>query len=377
MNTLTDSAAPVGNGLPTLRPEVASLPRYVPGVRAEGPDVAALASNESHFDPLPSVLRGVFSAASTLNRYPDAGSLMLRARLAEHLGATMDEVAVGPGSLGVLNQIISAFCRPGDEVIFPWRSFEAYPLVVQLAGATSVPVPLRDDESHDLNAMLAAVTEQTRVIIICTPNNPTGVPVPHSKIEEFLGLVRSDILVVIDEAYIEFATAADTPDTLALYREHPNVCLLRTFSKAYGLAGLRIGYAVASRDIAEGLRKTALPFSVSALAQEAAIASLDAQDEIRDRVNAVVKERERLLPALRAAGYNIPDSQANFLWLRCDDDAREKLVADFNAAGILVRGYARDGVRISLADAEANQGVLSLLTNQSPKLTADANLART
>ena len=365
MNTLSAVAVSPVTGLPSLRPEVASLPAYVPGVRAEAAAMAALASNESHFHPLPPVLQSVLSAANTMNRYPDPSSLVLRGRLAEQLEATVDEVTVGPGSLGVLNQIISAYCRPGDEVIFPWRSFEAYPIVVQLAGAATVPVPLRPDEGHDLEAMLAAVTHRTRVIIICTPNNPTGVPVPHAELKEFLGRVRSDILVVIDEAYIEYATAGDTPDTLALYRQHPNVCLLRTFSKAYGLAGLRIGYALASHDISEGLRKTCLPFAVSALAQQAAIASLNAQSEMRARVQCVVNERERLLPALRSAGYAIPESQANFLWLRCNDETRESLVSDFRTAGILVRGYARDGIRISLADTGANDRVLALLSNRA------------
>ena len=364
INSSAAEALPV-TGLPCLRPEVASIPAYVPGVRADADGMAALASNESHFRPLPSVMQSVLGAADAMNRYPDASSLLLRERLAEQLDATVDEVTVGPGSLGVLNQIISAYCRPGDEVIFPWRSFEAYPIVVQLAGATSVPVPLRPDEGHDLEAMLAGVTDRTRIIIICTPNNPTGVPVPHTELEEFLVRVRSDILVVIDEAYIEYATAGDTPDTLALCRQHPNVCLLRTFSKAYGLAGLRIGYALASHDVSEGLRKTCLPFAVSALAQQAAIASLDAQSEMRTRVQAVASERERVLPALRAAGYDIPESQANFLWLRCDDETRESLVGDFRSAGILVRGYARDGIRISLADAESNDRVLALLSNHS------------
>ncbi|MFK4637182.1 histidinol-phosphate transaminase [Paenarthrobacter histidinolovorans] len=351
--------------LPALRPEVASLPAYVPGVRAQTLDTAALASNESHFNPLPSVRQAVFGAAATMNRYPDAASVALRARLAQHLEATPDEIVVGAGSLGVLSQIMSAYCRPGDEVIFPWRSFEAYPLVVQLAGATSVPVPLRPDESHDLDGILAAITNRTRVIIICTPNNPTGVPVPHAELAKFLESVRSDVLVIIDEAYIEYATAKDTANSLALYRQHPNVCLLRTFSKAYGLAGLRIGYALATPGIAEGLRKAGLPFSVSALAQQAAITSLDARAEMLTRVQAVVCERERILLSLRSAGYDIPDSQANFLWLRCGDETRVPLEERFQSAGILVRGYARDGIRISVADAEANNRVINLLAAQA------------
>ncbi|WP_458114006.1 histidinol-phosphate transaminase [Arthrobacter sp. R1-13] len=363
MTNITEANVSVIAAQPALRSEVSSLPAYVPGVRAEAAAMAALASNESHFEPLPSVLNSVFDAAHALNRYPDTSSFALRERIAGQLAATVDEVTVGPGSLGVLNQIISAFCSPGDEVVFPWRSFEAYPILVQLAAATPIPVPLLPNEGHDLEAMLDAVTERTRVIIVCTPNNPTGVPVSHSELEGFLVRVRSDILVVVDEAYIEYATAADTPDTLALYRRYPNVCLLRTFSKAYGLAGLRIGYALAGSHLSEGLRKTGLPFSVSALAQEAAVASLDAEGEMRTRVQAVVSERERVLQTLGTAGWDLPETQTNFLWMRCNDQIRETLVDAFKAAGILVRGYASDGVRISLADTEANNRVLDVLTS--------------
>ena len=356
---------PRSTGGPSMRPAVSALPAYVPGCRGAGDAMVALASNESHYDPLPSVLREVIGAAERLNRYPDMGSLALRERLADHLSASVDEVAVGPGSVGVLSQIISAFCGLGDEVVFAWRSFEAYPLLVKLAGARAVPVPLRQDEGHDLPGMLAAITERTRVIIVCTPNNPTGVPVSHTELEQFLQGVPPEVLVVIDEAYVEYATAPDSPDSLALYRRHPNVCVLRTFSKAYGLAGLRVGYALAAPHLAEGLRKTAIPFAVSALAQQAAISSLDAEHEMRARAKVVVQERERLTAALRRYGWDVPESEANFLWLRTEDPARERLVEAFAAAGILVRGYPGDGVRISLAAAAANDRVLTVLADET------------
>ena len=160
---------------------------------------------------------------------------------------------MGPGSVGVLQQIITGLCDAGDEVVFAWRSFEAYPILVELAGARPVRIPLDDAEGHDLDAMAAAVTDRTKVILLCTPNNPTGVPISHDRLEAFLQAVRSDVLVVIDEAYVEYADAGSGPDSLALYRRYPNVCILRTFSKAYGLAGLRVGYAITTAAIAEGL----------------------------------------------------------------------------------------------------------------------------
>ena len=232
--------------LPTLRGAVAGLPPYVPGRRSAGMDIAALASNESHYEPLPAAAAAVAAAAGTMNRYPDSAAVELRERIARHLGVTAGEVAVGPGSVGVLQQIITGLCDAGDEVIFAWRSFEAYPILVELAGARPVRIPLDGAEGHDLDAMAAAVTARTKVILLCTPNNPTGVPISHERIEAFLRSVRSDILVVIDEAYVEYAEAGSGPDSLALYRQYPNVCILRTFSKAYGLAGLRVGYAVAA-----------------------------------------------------------------------------------------------------------------------------------
>ena len=301
------------------------------------------------------------TAAGRMNRYPDMAAVELRERLARHLGVTAGEVAVGPGSVGVLQQIITGLCDAGDEVIFAWRSFEAYPILVELAGARPVRLPLDHLEGHDLDAMAAAVTERTKVILLCTPNNPTGVPISHDRIEAFLGAVRSDILVVIDEAYVEYAEAGSGPDSLALYRRYPNVCILRTFSKAYGLAGLRVGYAITTAAIAEGLRRTALPFAVSALAQKAAVASLDAGEEMEVRVAAVRQERARMAAELEAQGWKLQPSQGNFLWIRADEVLLATLVEAFNGAGIMVRAYQGDGVRITVADAASNDRVLRLL----------------
>lgn len=353
-------AAPA-TALPTLRGTVTGLPSYVPGRRSAGADIAALASNESHYEPLPAAVTAVAEAAGRMNRYPDMAAVELRERIARHLGVTVGEVAVGPGSVGVLQQIITGLCDAGDEVVFAWRSFEAYPILVELTGARPVRIPLDDAEGHDLDAMAAAVTDRTKVILLCTPNNPTGVPISHSRIEAFLAAVRSDILVVIDEAYVEYAEAGSDPDSLALYRQYPNVCILRTFSKAYGLAGLRVGYAVAAPAIAEGLRRTALPFAVSALAQKAAIASLDAGEEMEARVAAVKQERVRMAAQLESQGWKLQPSQGNFLWIRADEDLLVRLVEAFDTAGVMVRAYQGDGVRITVADAASNDRVLRLL----------------
>jgi len=329
--------------LPTLRGAVAGLPPYVPGRRSAGTDTAPLASNESHYEPLPAAAAAVAAAAGTMNRYPDSAAVELRERIARHLGVTAEEIAVGPGSVGVLQQIITGLCDAGDEVIFAWRSFEAYPILVELAGARPVRIPLDGADGHDLDAMAAAVTARTKVILLCTPNNPTGVPISHERIEAFVQSVRSDILVVIDEAYVEYAEAGSGPDSLTLYRRYPNVCILRTFSKAYGL------------------RRTALPFSVSALAQKAAIASLDAGEEMEVRVAAVRQERARMAAQLEAQGRSLQPNQGNFLWIRADDSLRARLVDAFDHAGILVRAYQGDGVRITVAGPASDDRVLRLL----------------
>ncbi|GLY32718.1 histidinol-phosphate transaminase [Kineosporia sp. NBRC 101731] len=347
---------------PLLRAAVSGLPGYVPGRRSASADVAALASNESHFDPLPSVQARVLDAAHRVHRYPDLSCLALRERIAAEFGLTgADEVVAGPGSVGVLQQVLQAVLDPGDEVVHAWRSFEAYPILIAIAGGVSVPVPLTPDEHHDLPAMLAAIGPATRAVLLCSPNNPTGVAISHRELTAFLDAVPAHVLVVLDEAYIEFVTGPDRADALAAYRRHPNLCVLRTFSKAYGLAGLRVGYAIAQTELAEGARRTAIPFGVTALAQDAAIASLDARDEISHRVAEVVTERAYLAAGLRSQGRHVPDSAANFVWLRLDDDAVRRTVEALAAADILVRAYPGDGIRITVADRATSDRVLAAL----------------
>ena len=345
-----------------LRAALQGVPAYTPGRPASAPEgVTAykISSNENPYPPLPSVLEVVQRAAGEMNRYPDMAVTALTAAIAERCGVPESHVATGTGSVGVLGQIIQALCDAGDEVVYAWRSFEAYPIVTALAGATSVQVPLTEDARHDLRAMAAAVTDRTKVVIVCTPNNPTGPAVAHSELEAFLDEIPPDVLVVIDEAYVEFITADDAQDALAIRRQRPNVVVLRTFSKAYGLAGLRVGYAVASEPVATALRKTAVPFGVNSLAQAAAVASLGAFDELEVRVKDLVAERTRVLEALRAQGWDIPDSQANFVWFPLGEDTAAFAQACLDA-GLTVRPYGTDGARATIGEVEANDRLIEV-----------------
>ena len=345
-----------------LRTTLEGVPAYKPGKPAAPVDGRAaykISSNENPYPPLPSVLEVVADAASSMNRYPDMAVTRLTGALAERWGVNPAEIATGTGSVGVLTQLVNITCEPGDEVIYAWRSFEAYPIVVALSGATSVQVPVDGDARHDLPAMAAAITDRTRLVLVCTPNNPTGPHVTDAELREFLATVPQDVLVVIDEAYLEFNTAPDAPDGLAIWREHPNVAVLRTFSKAYGLAGLRVGYAIAHGDVATALRKAATPFGVSDLAERAAIASLEAYDELEVRVQALVAERQRVLAALREQGWAVPDTEANFVWMPLGEDTVDFAVA-CQEHGLTVRPFPGEGARCSIGETEANDRLIEV-----------------
>jgi histidinol-phosphate aminotransferase len=339
-----------------LRSTLRGVPSYVPGRPAAAGDAGTpaykISSNENPYPPLPSVVEVVARAAEQMNRYPDMAAAGLVQAIADRFGVAASQVAVGTGSVGVLGQILAATCGEGDEVVHAWRSFEAYPILVQLSGATGVPVPLAPGGRHDLAAMAAAVTERTRLILVCTPNNPTGPAVRAGELETFLDAVPRDVLVVIDEAYVEFVTDPDVPDSLAVLRARPNVAVLRTFSKAYGLAGLRVGYALAAPEVAAALRKTAVPFGVSLVAQEAAVASLAAYDELEVRVRQLVVQRDRVIAALRGQGWDIPDSQANFVWLELGERTIE-FAAAADRAGLVVRPFGGSGARCTIAEPES------------------------
>ncbi|MGO1235433.1 MAG: histidinol-phosphate transaminase [Microbacterium gubbeenense] len=335
--------------LPRIRPEIAALPPYKQG-RAASADGFKLSSNENPFDPLPGVLAAV-AEASALNRYPDATAGRLREALGARYGVGADEVVVGAGSVALLAAFIQAAAAPGDEVVYAWRSFEAYPGLVRVAGATSVEVPLAADGRHDLEAMAGAITDRTRCILVCTPNNPTGTAISSADVEAFLARVPNDVLVLLDEAYIEFGTDDEAVDGLAerIYERHPNVVVLRTFSKAYGLAALRVGYAIGHTRVLDAARATQIPLSVTQQAEAAALASLEREAEIRDRVAVIADRRGRLVADLRAARWDVPDTQSNFVWLPTTDPAH---AAAFDAAGLVVRPFP-DGIRISVGEEES------------------------
>lgn len=347
---------------PRVRAAVEAVPSYRPGrppAPVEGVTPYKLSSNENPYPPLPSVLEVVRAAAAQMNRYPDMACTELHGALARYVGVPVDCIATGTGSVGVLGQVLQATCGDGDEVVYAWRSFEAYPIVVGVSGATAVPVPVTPDGRHDLPAMADAITERTRLVLVCTPNNPTGPAVEETELEELLDRVPPDVLVVIDEAYREFVRDEKVPDAVEVHRRRPNVAVLRTFSKAYGLAGLRVGYAVAHPHLADALRKTAVPFGVSAMAQDAAVASLAAEAELLERVEALVAERTRVLAALRDQGWDVPDSQANFVWLPLGG-ASLAFAARCAAVGLSVRPFDGDGVRCTIGEPEANDRLVEV-----------------
>jgi len=347
------------------RADLDALPAYVPGrnvadlVRELGiAEAIKLASNEVPFGPLPGVPEAVARAMTAAHRYPDMGVLELRDKLARRYGVSADRLVTGCGSVALAEHLVKATCLPGDEIVYAWRSFEAYPIISAGAAATSVRVPNTPGHGHDLPAMAAAVTDRTRVVIVCNPNNPTGTAVRRAELDRFLDDVPSDVLVVLDEAYREFVTDEQVPDGLETYGDRPNVVVLRTLSKAWGLAGLRVGFLAGQPDVAAAVRKVVTPFSTSLVAQAAALAALDAEEEVRRRCAIVVGERERVTEALRKLSLDVPASQSNFVWLPLGDRA-----AQFGAAcesrGVIVRAFPGDGVRVTIGTPEENDAFLA------------------
>lgn len=385
---MTNDAAPTSttqpaqpSQLPHTREGLQQIPAYVPGKAVPG--ALKIASNEMTQPPLPSVVEAISKSiadpATSPNRYPDMGAVELRTRIGAHLDLPLEQVAVGCGSSALCLQIIQATCNDGDEVVFPWRSFEAYPILARVAGATPVAVPLDAQGRNDLAAIAAAITDRTRLIFICNPNNPTGTTIDRAAFAEFMAKVPAGVVVALDEAYIELVdaeTRANTPLAPELLTTYPNLVGLRTFSKVYGLAGLRVGYMFGPAALIEAANKVAIPFSVNTLAQVAAIASLDAQDELAARIAEVQAQRTRVTSAINAATGRetvLPGSQSNFIWI---DEAR---VGDLSALddvkvansselgellaqrGILIRCFAGEGARITITTEEEASKLLAAL----------------
>ena len=354
-----------------LRPDIDSLPGYVAGrppSRAQGPSYK-LSSNELPWPPLPEVVEAGAAAMAGANRYPDALGTGLAQRLAAELGIGTDRIVVGGGSISLLQLLVQTVTAPGDRVVHAWRSYEAYPIVVQVPGARSVPVPLHE-HTHDLPAMAAAVRRtDARMVVVCNPNNPTGTAVPAPALHEFLAAVPEDCLVVLDEAYAEFDDDTGRPDGVTLAGRHPNVAVLRTFSKAHGLAGLRVGYCVAPVDLAAAMRRVALPFGVTAVGERAAIAALDHWPAQAARVASIVDRRDGVTAALRALGFVVPESRSNFVWLPLGDRSGlfERALAD---EGISVRTFPGEGVRITVGEPEALSAVVEIAAAWSDRMVA-------
>jgi histidinol-phosphate aminotransferase len=323
--------------------------------RIAAADAFKLSSNENPYGPLPAVVAAI--AASSVNRYPDAAATELRTRLAEKFELAPTNVQVGAGSVSIIAQLISAAAAAGDEVIYSWRSFEAYPGLVAVAGASSVQIPNRPDHGHDLGAMAKAITDRTRLILVCSPNNPTGSIVTKSEFATFMSAVPPNTLVVLDEAYAEFITDPDAVQGADLLGTYPNLVVLRTFSKAYGLAGLRIGYALGSDYLMDAARATAMPLSVIEPAQRAAIASLDHEAELLDRVREISVRRDEVWAALQAQGWDIPRPHGNFLWFPTGV-ATAKAYDTFERHGIVARALPPDGLRITVGEAESVEKLL-------------------
>jgi histidinol-phosphate aminotransferase len=338
------------------RPDLDLLPTYVPGRAIPG--AIKLASNEVPYGPLPGVVEAITEAARQTHRYPDMGVVALRDKLAERYGVAPERVGTGCGSVAMAEHLARATCGAGDEIMFSWRSFEAYPIIAATTGANSVRVPNTATHGHDLDAMAAAVTDRTRMILVCNPNNPTGTPLRRAELDAFLDAVPDRVLVVFDEAYREFVTDPDVPDAMATYADRPNVVVLRTLSKAWGMAGLRVGFIVGSPEVATTVRKVITPFSTSSVAQAAALAALDQVEEMTRRAALVIAERDRVLAAVRQFVADVPESQANFVWLPLRD-ASATFAAALEAEGVIVRPFQGDGVRVTIGTADENDAFLA------------------
>ena len=348
------------------RPAVDGLPAYRPGkgaAQAEAEhgivDAIKLASNETPWGPVPSVVAAIETAAGDVNRYADHRATALRERLADRLGVDTAMVTAGCGSVGLLQQLCLTYVDPGDEVVYPWRSFEVYPVYTRLVGGIAVTLPLVDDR-FDLDAVADSVTERTKLVVLATPNNPTGTSVSTVELAAMLDRIDERTVVVIDEAYREFNDPAFGDPVVDLLPRYDNVMVLRTFSKAQGLAALRVGYGVAHPDVIEAVDKTLFPFAVNGLAQVAALAAIEAEDEIMERVELLRAERNRVVAALRRDGLALPDPQANFVWLpvgeRTDD-----LYLELERRGVVTRPFSGEGIRVTIGTPEENDRFLATL----------------
>jgi histidinol-phosphate aminotransferase len=303
-----------------------------------GGELVKLASNETPWAPHPAVIEAIKRELGALNRYPDPDKTLLRRRIAERVGLAAGRVAVGNGSCEILLAAAEALLEPGAELVYAWPSFSMYPHLAAATGARALEVPLAGDARHDLDAMAREVTVATRLVLVCNPNNPTATALDLDEIDAFVGSLPRHVAVVLDEAYIEFSTRQDPDESLPLLDLHPNLILLRTFSKVYGLCGLRVGYALGSDEFRLAVDRVRQPFSVNALAQAAAAEALKHQDEVESRVERTVIERLHVQEELAERGLEASESEANFSWFSLGDRDEAAVLESLARRGVIVRG---------------------------------------
>jgi histidinol-phosphate aminotransferase len=328
-------------------------------------ELVKLASNETPWAPHPQVLEAVEAQLRTLNRYPDPTKAALRERIAERTGLPATQVTVGNGSCELLLSAAEALLEPGAEIVYAWPSFSMYPHLAAASGARAVEVPLDAGGFHDLDAMAKEVTAATRIVLVCNPNNPTATALPLTQIDAFVAELPRHVCVILDEAYVEFSTLQDPDGSLDLLARHPNLVLLRTFSKVYGLCGLRVGYGLGSERFRLALDRVRQPFSVNALAQAAAVEALAHQDEVERRVERTAVERLHVESELERRGLDSTDSQANFSWIDLGDRDEAEVVARLAQRGVIVRAGAALGqagwLRVTYGTRPENDRFLAAL----------------
>jgi histidinol-phosphate aminotransferase len=341
--------------------EVAPYPKAA--TYAHGGNLVKLASNETPWGPAQPVLDAIAEVAGSLNRYPDPGGTQLRKRLAERYDTNPERIVLGNGSCDILLGAAQALLEPGAEIVYAWPSFSMYPHLAALTGARAVTVPLTEDGRHDLAAMLAEITAATRICLICNPNNPTGTALPLDEIEDFAERLPRHVALIVDEAYVEFNLLQDADDSLDLLKRHNNVVLLRTFSKVYGLCGLRVGYALAPESFRDAVDRIRQPFSVNSLAQAAAAEALRHQDEVARRVERTAIERVHVESELESRGLAVAPSQANFSWVSVDDE--DAVLSGLEERGVIVRGGGALGdpghLRVTYGTRDENDRFLAAL----------------
>lgn len=346
---------------------VAGLPAYRPGKGAKQAEAEhgitnaiKLASNENPDEPIDPIVAAITAAAHGLNRYADHRATALREAMASHLGVDAERVTVGNGSVGLLQQVALTYLDPGDEALYPWRSFEVYPVYAALADAVPVTVPLAADLGYDVDGIIGAITPKTKVVLLATPNNPTGIAMTTKEIAAIAEAAGDGVIVVVDEAYREFLDPGFGDPVADLVPRFPNVLVTRTMSKAHGLAGLRLGYAIGHPEVVADLDKTLHPFAVNALAQAAALAAIEHDHLIRERVQAILGERARVEVELRAAGWTFPNHQANFVWLTLGDRT-DHVTLELEKRGVVVRPFSGEGIRVTIGSPAENDRFLAAL----------------